>query len=135
MDISAIILLAQANNTNEDDIFSEFDSELFKEAQKENELEAKKAAVSSIRELLRATETMKVTKRADIRRYREMINALKAGLDKMDRAIAYAKETSNFLPLVAVLTDMGHYVKMSGVTMSEYQKLNKIPDNWSPKAE
>lgn len=74
----------------------------------------------------------KLSARRRIREYREAINHQKAIMDRVDLALAYGNESSNFVPLMVAL-GMGSYARDYGLTGDEFAKLSKVPEGWAPK--
>lgn len=131
-DITLLIDLAGAGKQDE---FSE-DFGLSDEMQKilADELKAQKvekmrAAVKKIMKLTKAANERRADLVSQIRMARRTEAAAKAKVKEVERALAYAKETNNYLPLVR-LTET--------VTFSEYRDLEpndpkwKVPAEWNP---
>lgn len=134
-DITLLIDLAGAGNQDE---FSE-DFGLSDEMKKilEDEIKAQKhekmrVAVKKIMKLNKAAAERRNDLVTQIRMARRTEAEAKAKLKEIERALAYAKETNNYLPLVR-LTET--------VSISEYRDLEpndpkwKVPAEWNPAAE
>lgn len=131
INLACLVALAAVTSEPEDDF--EFDGALgdaFKEAEAEAAKEAKSAAVGTIKELMRRSEQQKTHLRTELRSIRQMERRTKNKLADLDRAKAYAVETSNFIPWAALL---GFTSYDCGCNSEEFARLSKVPADWSPK--
>lgn len=96
--------------------------EVLKEAIAEDNKQKNQALAKKMLELLKWSSSQIVNKVSDIRDLRSKVATKKSELNEINRAFEYAKETSNFLPLLALRGDIPRNTQ--GAT---------IPEDWEPK--
>jgi hypothetical protein len=92
----------------------------------------KKALGETLRTALKAQKAFKETRRRQMRGWRKATEDNKNELVAIDRAFAYAQETNNFVPWMALLGNNCHQL---GLTVEEFDTLSVVPADWTPTAE
>lgn len=105
---------------------TDFAAEL-KELQDEDNKERRKNAAKEVLKLFKAKQDSIQREVRNIREYRRQEATAKARLEQLNRAEAYGKETSNFLPLALLTGSLG--LGWSGVEPG----LLEVPKDWVPK--
>jgi len=105
-------------------------SELVQEALEEYRKEQKAASGKEIIALLKEMDTFKLRTRGELRKVRAQEHKLKASLDAVDRAWAYAEETNNFLPVLALF---GKVQRHDMPNPDDFDKLTTVPAEWKGK--
>lgn len=98
-------------------------ADIYRAAVEKIRKEKEEAAASELVEVLKAVESYKAMARSNIKHHKEQLKAMKRGLDAVDRAMAYADETNNFLPLLIML----------GAARHDNNPLCEVPADWQPK--
>jgi phage/plasmid primase-like uncharacterized protein len=135
--LAEITVLMELAGAEEKDEFSEAFglSEEMRQALKD-ELDAERKvkmqkAVKKIVQLMKDTKLAKEKQVMAIRSARKAEKAAKQRLDEIERAVQYAQETSNYLPLVRLTQSF---------SVSEYRGMDviqskwKVPEDWKPSA-
>ena len=108
-------------------------AEAMKEAKKRRGEKALESTVEVLEQALEIREQAILGARRSIRSYRKAIEAEKARMDNIDRALAYGNETSNFVPLMLAL-GMAYRPHEFELSRDEFEALSKVPEDWQPKA-
>lgn len=90
--------------------------------------QALQAAAEEVLTILNRVEERRGNHREQIRQFKVMIEGQVAQLNDLDRAMAYAEETENFLPLISIV---------EGQRLLLYRQvgskaITKVPDDWVP---
>lgn len=134
-DITLLIDLAGAGKQDEfseDFGLSDEMKQILADELKAQKHEKMRAAVKKIMKLNKVAAERRAELVTQIRMARRTEAAAKAKLKDVERALTYAKETNNYLPLIR-LTE--------SVSISEYRDLEpndpkwKVPAEWNPAAE
>lgn len=135
LNLAAIALLAVATSPEDSDspITNENVAAAMKLARERKAEKALEATAETLEDALNRIDTVKVAAKRSIRKYREAIKREVATMDKIDLALAYGNETSNFIPLMVAL-NMGYSSHDFGITSNEYDRLSKVPKDWKPQA-
>lgn len=108
---------------------TDFAAEL-KELQDEDNKERRKNAAKEVLKLFKAKQEAIQREVRNIRDYRRQEATAKARLEQLNRAEAYGKETSNFLPLALLTGSLG-----LGLVREVPGNLLEVPKDWEPKPE
>lgn len=134
VDISVLMDLASAGPQDEfTETFglnAEMQAALKEELARERQ-EKMQQAVKRIVSLMTDVKAVKEASVARIRAARQQEKEAKNYLDQIERAIAYASETSNYLPLIKLTQPA---VRSQYELDSSNRDKFKIPEGWMPKA-
>ncbi len=108
---------------------TDFAAEL-KELQDEDNKERRKNAAKEVLKLFKAKQESIQREVRSIREYRRQEATAKARLEQLNRAEAYGKETSNFLPLAYLTGSLGIGWR-AGFDVDT--SLLEVPKDWVPK--
>lgn len=107
-------------------------SEVVRAALEQHRKEQAEKASSDIVALLKDMDKHKLESRAKIRKLKANLATVVNSLKVMDRAWAYAEETSNFLPVLACF---GRVAPHDLPNPDDFQRLTTVPADWQPATE
>ncbi len=107
-------------------------SDLVRSALKQHREEQQLASGKEIIELLKEIDTFKRSTVGELRKVRAQETTLKKSLNAVDLAWAYAEETNNFLPVLALFNKI---LSCDVPNPEDFEKLTTVPADWSAPAK
>ena len=107
-------------------------SEALADAQAARKDKARKAMGEALEAVLGTHESQLKGCVQDLRQLRRQEKAKRKEITLRERAMAYAVETGNFVPLLTVL---GYSYQLNFDSVEESQQFSTVPEDWTPKSK